>query len=97
MSKKAKSSHEKLQDAFAKHFGKNWQKLLTIQVRASELSWFVLLIEKGIQKMKQEYIDASPTKRLDAAGVASLSSFQIDLETMVSKVIQDLKTLEKKG
>jgi hypothetical protein len=77
-----KSLAERLHDRFAEKFGDDWRRDISLTLRADALYWFVYLAERGIEAKRQDFKGDKDV----ASAVASLASWQMDLENLLSKV-----------
>lgn len=92
------TQQERLQKIFEEKFGDDWRKEISLTIRADTLSWFVHLIEEGIEHRKEEFeFDAKDQGRthLNAGEIASIASWRMDLEALVTKVEGIVKPLKK--
>lgn len=86
-SDKEPTQAERLKELLTRRFGNNWNRPVSITVAGRPLSWLVWLVEKGIDKVRDEYrndIKANTMRPGEAA--ASLGSFAFDLEALVDEV-----------
>jgi hypothetical protein len=74
---------ERLHYILCAQFGDDWRKDISLTLRADALYWFVYLAEQGIEAKRKEF---KSKVSLDASDVASLASWTIDLENLLSKV-----------
>jgi hypothetical protein len=77
-----KSLADRLHDLLAERFGQDWRRDISLTLRADALYWFVFLAERGIEAKRQDFKGDKDV----ASAVASLASWQMDLENLVSKV-----------
>jgi hypothetical protein len=77
---------ERLRQHFHSRFGSDWRRGITITVRADQLSWFVRMIERGIEAQKAAWL-ADSTPQLDGAQTASIASWRLDLDDLVNRII----------
>jgi hypothetical protein len=77
-----KSLTERRHDLLTERFGQDWRKDNSLTLRADALYWFVFLAERGIAAKRQDFKNDTDV----ASAVASLASWQMDLENLVSKV-----------
>ena len=86
MSEENKEPQSKLLERlFTERLSGNWRKKVKLEVRADTLYWFFRLIERGIEGFRDDYTKENRGK-LDACSVASLVSFQADLEKLLKQV-----------
>ena len=77
---------EDLNAFFVEKLGSNWRSLCDLTVRCDTLGWFVRLIERGILAMEEDWRGQNPDGNLQAAQIASLGSWKIDLEYLVEQI-----------
>jgi hypothetical protein len=79
---------EKLEAIFQAKLGDNWCKEITLKLRADTLYWIVYLAQLGIEMRRQkEQAKGHPHGGLATAeGIASIASWQMDLEKVVEQV-----------
>lgn len=78
-----------LHTALMEKLGNNFNKTILLRVRASDLYWFVQLIEAGIEKRKEDWKKANNGK-LDVAEIASIGSWIYDLEALVKQIKENV-------
>ncbi len=79
---------EQLQKLFEEKLGGNWRKNINMDIRADNLYWLIFLAEAGINAKKEEM---RKTKTPQVELVASVASWQLDLEALLAKIKQTLK------
>jgi hypothetical protein len=77
-----KSLAERLHDLLTERFGQDWRRDISLTLRADALYWFVFLAERGIAAKRQDFKGDKDV----ASAVASLASWTMDLENLVSKI-----------
>jgi hypothetical protein len=78
-----KSIADRLHDLLTDKLGQDWRRAVSLTLLADALYWFAYLAEQGIAAKRQQYRAA---KTMDASAVASLASWTMDLENLISKV-----------
>lgn len=77
-----KTIADRLHDLLTGRFGMDWRRDISLTLRADVLYWFVFLAERGIAAKRQDFTGDSDV----ASAAASLASWTMDLENLVSKV-----------
>lgn len=89
---KKQTQSERLTQLLFNRFGDaGWNADIPLLVRADTLSWFVKLIECGLETRRKEF-RAEGKGRLGAAEATSLGSWCIDLEQLVDQIERKLST-----
>jgi hypothetical protein len=86
---------ERLCKALRNKLGNDWRKDVTVTLRADTLSWLVHLAERGINARAEDFRSEAKDRGLDAASVASLSSWSMDLDDWVAKIVAALDAKPK--
>lgn len=85
-------------DAMQVKFGDNWRHELKITIRGDTLSWFIKLIEMGIEAQTREWRNIGLGKiprQLDASEIASIGSWKLDLARMVDQALVQIAKAKK--
>lgn len=81
--------HEALVKAFG--LGDGWRKSVPLKVRADNLYWLVFLAWEGWKARRGQYRnELKAGRRPDMSEVASLASWQMDLEAFVDQIKANL-------
>jgi len=75
---------DRLRACLAAKLGNDWREYIPLRLRADMLSWIVYLAEVGIAAKRKEWTEGK--KSLDASELASLGSWTMDLESLVTLV-----------
>jgi hypothetical protein len=78
-----KTIHARLHDLLAEKFGEDWRREISLTLRADALYWLVFLAEAGIEAKHKEF---KADKTSGASEVASLASWQMDLENLLARI-----------
>jgi hypothetical protein len=78
-----KSIADRLHDQLTDKLGQDWRRDVSLTLRADALYWFVFLVEQGIAAKRKEFKSKAS---IDASEAASLASWTMDLENLLSKV-----------
>lgn len=76
-----KTISEKLHEMLSERFGSDWRKDITLTHRVDDLYWLVKLAEEGLAERKRKV-----NRQSDASTIASIGSFQIDLENLLASI-----------
>lgn len=80
-----KTLHQKLHDLLMQRYGLDWRHNLSVSCRIDILSWVVFLAEYGLAKKREEF-RSIPIEKREAAAIASLASWELDLEAFVKGI-----------
>jgi hypothetical protein len=92
---------EQLRQLFYERFGNDWRREVTLTLRADKLYWLVHLAERGVEAKRADFKaaqadpDRGPFGSAEAA--ASLASWRMDLEKLVSAIQLALSRPPRKG
>jgi hypothetical protein len=74
---------DQLHALLTEKLGGDWRKDVTLTVRADHLYWLVFLAETGLKAKRKEF---GVSGHASAEEIASLGSWTMDRETLLSKV-----------
>lgn len=83
--KKEKSLEQRLEEILYAKLGTDYRRDLSLTIRADALSWVLKLAVWGLEARLEKYRN-TPREKRNVADVASIGSFEIDLEAMLSAI-----------